>query len=52
MKWKYDPNLSIKKMYAYYANEVLYGGTQKYINSMQRAHEVLLHKYVMTGYKF
>lgn len=52
VKWKYDPNLSIQKMYAYYANEFVYGGTQKYVTSMQKAHDVLLTKYIWTGYKF
>ena len=39
IKWKYDPDLSVTKMYAYYQHST---ELQKLIKDLQQAHEVLL----------
>ena len=42
LKWKYDPNLSVQKIYAYYANEKQFEAARKYIECLQEAHQTLM----------
>lgn len=52
VKWKYDPNLSVKKIYSYFNTNPFFKETQKHIICMQKAHDEILQNYILKGYKF
>lgn len=52
VQWKYDPNLSVVKMFAYYQNNKKFIQTIKYIEAMQKAHKILLFQYIFAGNTF
>ena len=52
INWKYDANLSVQKIFAYYNNKEEYEGVKNYIECIQKAHETLLFQYIFDGSKF
>jgi hypothetical protein len=52
VKWKYDPNLSVQKIYAHYAQASEFEQARNYIECLQEAHSILLNQYIYNGYKF
>lgn len=42
VKYKYDPNLSVTKMFAYYENDSLFSDAVNYVQSMKDAHQQLI----------
>lgn len=52
VKCKFDPSLSVTKMFAFYENKPIYLDAMEYIASMKQAHRLMLQNYIYQGCKF
>lgn len=52
VSWKYDPNLSVQKLYAFFAHDPEFEDTRLYIECLKEAHTQLLHNYIYKGFVF